>query len=332
MKEKWVAGMAALMLAAGLFGGCSVAGKEIVFESKAREESVFSVNSADCTMAEAKLYLCNYRNLYGTAYGVNLWEYGFGDDSLEDYVKEVTIDELSRIYCMEQIAKLQGISLTGDESKKIRQMAKDYFNSLTGDEIKYMGITEEQLEEYYSRYAVAHKLYDTMTEGVSMEVSDDDARVIRINQIYVTDQDKAGEVAGKLAAGADFLSLAGSYNEASNLELTAARGTLPPEVEEAAFELGDGQVSDMVGTEDGFYFIQCVSKFEEELTQANKAVIQMKREQEQFDNAYSSFIDGAQFQMNSKLWADVHFEKDVSAIETNSFFAKYEENFGGETE
>lgn len=332
MKEKWIAGMAALVIAAGMSGGCTIAGKDIVFEPKARQESVFSVNSADCTMAEAKLYLCNYRNLYGIAYGVNLWEYDFGDDSLEDYVKSVTIDELSRIYCMEQIAQIQGISLTGDESKKIRQMAKEYYNSLTGDEIKYMEITEEQLEEFYSRYAIAHKLYDTMTEGVSMEVSDDDARVIRINQIYVKDQDKAGEVAGKLAVGADFMSLAGSYNEASGLEITAARGVLPPEVEQVAFELSDGQVSEMIEVEDGFYFVQCVSKFEEELTQANKAVIQMKREQEQFDNAYSSFIDGAQFEMNSELWAEVHFEKDVSAIETNSFFAKYEENFSEDSE
>ena len=41
----------------------------------------------------AKLYLSNYRNLYGSAYGMDLWQYDFGDASLEDYVKDVTLQE-----------------------------------------------------------------------------------------------------------------------------------------------------------------------------------------------------------------------------------------------
>lgn len=332
MKKRWIAWLLVFVLSAGSLGGCRVAGKEIVFEAKPQDGYVFSVNKSNCPMAEAKLYLCNYKNLYGIAYGVDLWEYNFGEDSLEDYVKSVTIDELSRIYCMEQIAKQQGITLNSEENKIIREMAKEYYNSLTGDEIQFMDISKEQLEEFYSRYALAHKLYDSMTEGVSTEVSDDDARVIRMDQIYVTDQEKAAEAAQKLKDGTDFMAVAGSYNEASAFELTAARGTLPQEVEQVAFEMDDGQVSDIIETEDGFYLIKCISKFEEELTEANKAVIQVQREQEQFDNAYSSFIEASEFELNGEIWANVHFEESGSAIETDSFFAKYEECFTGESE
>lgn len=43
-------------------------------------------------------------------------------------------------------------------------------------------------------------------------------------------------------------------------ELYAAKGTLPQEVEAVAFELGDGETSDMISTDDGYYFIKCISK------------------------------------------------------------------------
>ena len=56
-------------------------------------------------LPEAKVYLCNYQNIYGSVYGLNLWEQASSKKQLDSYVKEMTISELARITCMDQLAE-----------------------------------------------------------------------------------------------------------------------------------------------------------------------------------------------------------------------------------
>lgn len=326
MKKRWIIAVLAGILVTGGVSGCGIAGYDITLETDGlTRKNVFSVNGEKCSQKEAKLYLCNYKNLYGNAYGVDLWNYDFGDASLEDYIKDVTIDELSRIYCMEQIARQQGVSLTADEKKISAQAAEQYFGSLTKEEISYMGIKQDELEEYYNRYGLARKLYREMTEGMTEEVSDDEARVIRINQIFVTSKENAKAVKAKLHAGEDFTTVANFYNEAGEIEVTVARGQLPEAVEEVAFDLENEAVSGEIQTEEGYYFIECVNKFEEELTEQNKSVILVQREQQRYEEAYSSFVAEAECKLNEKIWDTVSVTDLKKEITTDSFFSTYEE-------
>ena len=67
----------------------------------------------------------------------------------------------------------------------------------------------------------------------------------------------------------------------------------PQEVEAVAFELGDGETSDMISTDDGYYFIKCISKLDREKTEQNKVTILQKRQQEQFNDDYEHFVKKA---------------------------------------
>ncbi len=53
---------------------------------------------------------------------------------------------------------------------------------------------------------------------------------------------------------------------------------MPKEVEDIAFNLNDDEISESIATEDGYYFIKCINKFNQELTDANKDKIVKKRE------------------------------------------------------
>ena len=107
-------------------------------------------------------------------------------------------------------------------------------------------MTESDISEYYQHYALAQKLYNSLTNSVNEEVSDDEARVIEIMQIFVADSTKASDVAAKLERGDDFASVANNYNELSSIQTTVARDELPKEVEEVAFNLDNGQTSSMI--------------------------------------------------------------------------------------
>ena len=297
-----------MMLSASILTGCSIGDTEFVLEldQVVPVDYVFSINGEECSREEIKVYLCNYQNIYGQEYGVNLWEHDFGElegiDSLEKYVRDITLYELGTVMCMKQLADKQGVTLTEDELSKVDVITTEYYESLSKEELAYMELDRKELQSVYEKYALAQKLYVTLTQGVNEEVSDDEARVIRIQQIYVKNLADAEIVRAKLAGGEAFDAVASSYNEADIIETTLKRGVYPTEVDTVAFNLDNNEQSDMIITGEGYYFICCINKFEPELTEENKSSIISQRRKEQFEDVFKEFVDTSSFLINEKLW------------------------------
>lgn len=331
MKKRFGILVVLVSLLSGVLSGCSIGNTQVIIDmNNVGRNDVFSINGTDCTKDEARLYLCNYQNIYGTAYGLDLWQYDYSnmgiEVTLEDYVKELTIAELSNVMCMNQLAEELEITLTAEEEKLVSQATDEYYKSLTREELRYMGIDKMELKEIYERYAIAQKLYTTLTEGVNEEVSDDEARVIRIQQIYVKSEEVAKVVQQRLRSGSGFDVVASSFNEADVIERNISRGEYAKAVDDVAFNLDDNEESGMIATDDGYYFIKCLDKYVEELTEANKENIILKRRQEQFDDVFYEFIDNSTFELNEKVWDDVKVDTS-GAITTDSFFEVYEKYF-----
>lgn len=331
MKKKIVTLCLALALLSIPLTGCSVGNTEIVIDmNSVGRNHVFSINGDKCSREEVRLYLCNYQNIYGYAYGINLWEHDYSKmeegSTLEDYVKDVTLAELVNVMCMEQLAKQQEIALTEEETEKIAKVAEEYYESLSKEERSYIGIDKNKLRRYYEKYAIAQKLYRTLTQGINEEVSDDEARVVRIQQIYVKNEETALLVQQKLGGKEKFENIATTYNEAAVIERNLARGEYEKAVDDVVFRLDNNEVSDMIVTEDGYYFIKCLNKFDEELTEANKENIVIKRRKEQFDDKFIEFVDNSLFELNEKAWEDIKVDTSGD-IKTKSFFEIYEKYF-----
>ena len=55
--------------------GCSIGGREIVMDiNSSSGHTLLVIDKKKCNITEAKLYLANYKNLYGDVYGVNLYK------------------------------------------------------------------------------------------------------------------------------------------------------------------------------------------------------------------------------------------------------------------
>lgn len=305
-----------------LVSGCSIGGKEVVVSEAMTNHQLFKIGTTTCSLKEAKVYLVNYQNIYGTAYGLNLWEHDFGDDSLKDYVKNITMQELTQVISMDQLAKSRELELSEEEKNRMAQAAEEYFALLTEEEKDYMGVSESDIQDYYEHYALAQKLYTSLTGAVNEEVSDDEARVMELMQIYVSDSRKADEVAAKLGAGEDFASVANNYNEAGSIQITASRDDLPAEVSAAAFQMDNDQMSGKIEAENGFYFIKCLNKYNQELTEANKTNIVEKREKEAVDDVYNEYTESLTSSINEKVW-DALEPETGSGMQTNSFFETF---------
>ena len=323
--------MIGISLISLILTGCTIGDKQFVLDvNNVGRNDVFSINGTECSIKEAKLYLCNYQNLYGKEFGIDLWNHNFGEHapevSLDKYVKDITLAQLANIMCMNMLAEDKGITLSEKEQKKIEEATKEYMDSLNKDEISYINVNHDEVREYYERYAIAQKLYDTLTTGINEEVSEDEARVIRVQQIFVTSADNANFIQQKLAEGNDFATLAATYNEATEIELTMARNAYPKVIEDITFHLENGQTSEMITTENGYYFFKCISKYEQELTEENKANILIQRRKSQFDDVLTTFVQNSSYELNEDLWEETEIDKS-GAIQTDSFFEIYEKHF-----
>ena len=108
-----------------LLTGCKIGNKEVIVSNTLNNRQVFRIGNVSCGLKEAKVYLVNYQNIYGTAYGLNLWEHDFGDDSLKDYVKNITMQELTQVISMDQLAKSRELELSEEEKNQMAQAAED---------------------------------------------------------------------------------------------------------------------------------------------------------------------------------------------------------------
>ena len=91
---------------------------------------------------------------------------------------------------------------------------------------------------------------------------------------------------------------------------------------EASFDISYGIYASLLI----YYFIKCINKFDEELTEENKKNIVVKRRKEQFDDKYTEFINASLFELNEKVWEDIKVDTSGS-IKTKSFFDTYEKYF-----
>lgn len=321
-KRKKSALLGAALMAIWL-GGCSIGGKEVIFTGGLGSQDVFRIGDASCRLTEAKVYLANYQNIYGKSYGIDLWKQGFQEQKLKKYVKEIALSDMAKIACMDLLAEDREISLSEEEQKSVKEAAETYYQSLSEAELNYTGASEADIVSMYENLALANKVYQSLTMGVDAEVSDDEARIMEAMQIFVKSREDMREVKKKLAAGEDFAAVASNYNQKTAIEITFGRGELPEEVETAAFELDNEEVSSCIKTEDGFYFIKCINKFNEELTDANKSNIVDAREKAAFDDVYEEFVSGLSSRLNDEVWEEITLVTDGS-ITTDSFFETME--------
>ncbi len=317
--------LAVFLLLALQLAGCQLGDTQVMVSAGFSDNDVFKIKNEVCTLPEARVVMTNYQNMYATMYGIDLWKHKFGSNDLENYVKDLTISRLAQIMAMDFLAEEKDISLSKEEKGKIQEAAEEYYNSLNDTEKEYMHVKQGDIEILYKRYGLANKLYTHLTQGVDDEVSDDEARVMEAQQIFVTSKEKAKVVAGQLKEGTDFLSVANIYNEASEIEVTFGRNDVAPEVEKVAFSLENDQVSRRIKTDKGFYFLKCINHYNQEKTDDNKSVILEKRRKEAFDDVYMEFLDTLSSEFNEQVWEQVKVEVNQE-VKTDSFFEVYEKH------
>ena len=307
------------LMAAGILTGCSVGSRQIYFASKSGRGNVFKIGDLSCPKEEAKVYLANYKNLYGNLYGTDLWTEEYNTEEMEGSIKDAVISHLTKVYALNVYAGQKEITLSDAEEEEVENAAKEYYDSLNRKERSYTGASKTDIREMYRRYALAEKMYIQLMDSVDSNVSEDEARVIDTYVLFVTDAKLANQIDKKIKNGATFERLASSYNELDSMKATFGRGTYDKAIEEVVFSLENDEVSAKIEADGGYYFFQCINKYNEKLSEENKSVIVEQRQKQAMEDVKTSIEKTYYSHFNAKLWDRIQ-APDSADVTTNSFF------------
>ena len=301
------------------------------------------INTLSCYVPEMMLYLTNVQNQYKTVYGKEIFEKDLNGESLEYKIKQTVLAKVAQIKVLNLMAADYQITLSQSEEEKIQKAASEYIESLNIIEEELLNPQLSDVERIYEEYEIANKVYEYIVRDVNPEISDDEARNVTFQHIliktYTLDgnknrieyTDKAKKEAQKTAEDVqaraelgeeDFESLATEYNEDSQMTYTVARGEMNPLVEEAAFNLDEGEVSKVIETEFGYHILKCVSTFDVEQTQENKKRILQERKDAVFKETYDNYLPKLQKNLNEPLWDSIELIMDP-AVTTDDLFTEF---------
>lgn len=322
-------------------------------------EAVAVINGEELPLGMAKFYAkiqqVTYETYYGSLFGEDMWSQSFdGTTTFGDSTREGVLEELKQMYIINQHAAEYNVSLSEEDNKKIEETAAKFMKDNSSDAKTAMGADEEQIKKFLSLYTVQSRVMNAILEGVDREVSDEEAAQKTISYVVLSAEGEADEegntaepteeeLANKKAEATKLSedSIASGDFEATvtNAGLTSSKtsyknaededASLDSAVLAAADELSDGETSDVIETEDGFYVVNMVSTFDKDATETRKAEIISERESEYFENLYSGWEEASEITINEKAWAKVQFDGNLSMYVKENTEATSEEPADG---
>ena len=329
-KQKWYSrsmwGFRAVMLAffaaaqLTFFTACSV-NIPMVSDSAATE---------GYTDAQTMLIIATERNRYRQVYTDQIWNVEVSDDKtpFQTYLLEQIRTFLSEIRSMNLLADEEGLTLNSQEREQLKQLADDYYASLTDADKAYIKASRDDVYTMYEAYHRANKLVDELTKDVSLEISDSEARVIQVQEIAVSEEAKAQEVYEKVVSeGADFAATARKESENSEIDVTVGRGERDDAYESKVFALETGAVTEPFLWQGKWYVVKCVNDFDEDATLERKNNMALERKNKAFRSIYDSFEAEHKVEIEGSIWNKVSLS-DGADCTTSDFFERYHEVMG----
>ena len=328
-----------LVLMLLLTAGCGKDGdspKELPTSDGFTNDVVMKIGTSEVSYKEANIYLMSMREEVEALYGSDIWDYVFTRDEItySELMKQQLLEKIEYIKLVCYMADEFGVALEADDILNVNEYTQKYMANLTEETAKKYGITEELIRGIYQDNVLARKIYETITLNADTSYTVEDYLTADFEYLYISRyyEDSEGNVitiegdeyealrekAEKLRSTAeeernaalseedgsyDFFDFAKDNSDASTVELTAKREDLPEASRDAAFNLADGELSQVIAEEDGFYIYYCVSSYDESASQeAEEALINAQAE-EYFEDLYGKWKENVDIEVNEALWA-----------------------------
>lgn len=338
-KRMFAAASAVLMLAVSVAGCGKTASDD-------KGEVVATLGDEKIYLKEANLYArvtqAQYESAYMAYFGEDMWTVDMTGDgtTLEQNVKDSTINNIKQIHLMAAHAEEYDVELTEEDTTEIKDTAKSIMESWDKALIEITGADEEYLIEILEYSAIADKVYEAAIADVDTEVSDEEAAQKTITYALLSTagttaedgtttelteeektavKDKAQAIADEAAAGGDFDTAVTNAGYTANSASYGADSTdMDAAVIAAADALTEGAVSGVIEGDGAYYVVKLVSAFDEDATATKKEEIVATRQGEAFQEIYTKWEEETEFTVDDEVWATVTFDEPIIKAEEDT--------------
>ncbi len=320
-------GAGVLLATLVLFSGCGKKEKEVKLETGDISENsvVMMVGEEPVRFSEIQSYCYFLKCQYEGSFGEELWEYPVGEgENIGDKAKQEIVNMITQLKVISATAQEQGIELTSDEKDEALRRAEELVGAATQKDMKEYSLNVQDISEIYEENALANKMFYIATDAADTNISDEEARQVSVQYIQIMTQGvnrngteismdeitkqealkRAQDLRKEAEQAEDFLSFAEKNTDAAQTELIIGKETdqLEAAAVESAFSMTDGQLSEVISGEQGYYILYCVSELNEDATYARKEEIIAQRQAEMFMQKYSEWMKEKKVDINQNFW------------------------------
>ncbi len=280
------------------------------------------------TEAQAMVVVGSERNRYQNQLGAEIWMLPVENQQESTYgpyfvsrLKEFLQD----IKTLNLLAEEKGIIATSTDMEKVRTIANSFYDGLSPEDIAWMGnCTLEDVISMYTEYFVACKTAEYLISDVDSEVSDADAKVIKVEEIVVSDELLAEELLQDVhVEGANFSYYARQNSEDPNIEKTLAKSEKNDVIYQAAFSLEEGQISDVIEEDGKYYILKCIDDYDEEATLQRKEKLESTIRSNALLRQYEAYADEHIVRFREGFWKQIDLTAHPESTADN-FFSLYD--------
>lgn len=281
-------------------------------------------------------------NMYSQYFGAGdgYWNMDYGDGkTVGDAVKEEIISQATQNEVLFSEAMKADYKLTEEEEKKTETTVDNLLSQSTDAQKKKAGFTKDNLMAVLNHIAIAEKYkkdlidgFDIDDEAIKAGVDYDEYRQYDVQfykiattktdeenkSVAMTDAEKK-EAYNKLSAlyetaktAEDFAKLIDEEDKENPIKFTAASNftatgdwALGDEAKEQVMKLKNNEISNIIETEDGYYFVKMVNdNSSQSYDNAVKAAIN-EEETKRFDEEYAKILKNYNVTVYDKEWKKV---------------------------
>ncbi len=290
-------------------------GQEVVLTTGFEEGEVIryctgdEAHTASIRDGELSFYIAMLCEDYAHTFGRDVLRLSNGDFSILEYVWQDALTGLGTLKTKYLFALNEGFTITDDMRTEAEEEARSYMASLTQEELTSLPVSKEELTALLCEYKLGRKAYDSVTAEVDFEISDDDARSVSVQWIYIPTytvngagdrveyselalskaEDAIQEAGAAVLEGEDFFSVMSLYSKDTAETRTVRKGDVEELLEYCIFSLKRGEVSDVIKNRDGYYIVKCLVPMDEESTRKNRADILKKAQNDFYNERFADF-------------------------------------------
>ncbi len=287
---------------------------------KKNSDNEVSNKKLDYSSGQMAVIIASQKNIVSSSYGDGIWSSSLSDGtSYSSAFYDDMYKFFEHMYILNQYAKDNDIKLSSQDENSIDAWADKLFTEVSNTENAFGNISKQDIKDIYSEYVRAGLSIDNIIANADTEVSQSEARIVRIAIIRTDNRQDILSAQSTIAEGGNFISVARQYTKDELVDIKISYSKLSDALKAALDNLTDGAVSDIIEDSGEYYIIKCISSFDEEATAENKKQLEDERITEAVEKIYSDYGKKIELSIDNKLWNET--VNDNTAIGDINFYS-----------